>query len=151
MTESKMQPIEIVDFKAERYLPDGKTIVVSLATKQASGRQLYTLPVASLYSFIADLQKLQAPSPSVQDTAAPPKPPAASPARPAPDRIEVTLPRKWMARAVPERNLVLMVFDPQTEKQAGFALPPEAVREMATALVKQAEKLANSTAEKPAQ
>jgi len=139
-----MQPTEIVDFKAERYLPDGKTIVVSIATKQGSGRQFYTLPVASLYSFIADLQKLQAPSRPTQETATPSPPPASSSAPPAPDRVEVTVPRKWMARALPERNMVVMVFDPQTEKQAAFALPPDAAREMASGLVKQSEKLAKS-------
>ena len=56
-----------------------------------------------------------------------------------------------MARAMPERNMVVMVFDPQTEKQAAYALPPDAVREMAAGLLKQAETLAkvapNKTAE----
>ena len=56
-----------------------------------------------------------------------------------------------MARALPERKMVVMVFDPQTEKQAAYALPPEAVREMAAALVKQAEKLAKDAPDKAAE
>ena len=145
MSEFKMQPIEIVDFKAEHYVPDGKTIVVSLATKQSNKRQLYTLPVASLYSFIADLQKLQSTSRPAQGTA-PPSPGSS----PAPGTVEVTVPRAWMARALPDRRLVVVVFDPQTEKQVAYALPPDAVREMAAALVKQAEKLATQAPAKAA-
>ena len=151
--EFKMQPNEIVDFKAERYLADGKTIVVSFATKQSNVRQSYTLPVASLYSFIADLQKLQAASRPAQDAAPSPSPPPASSLSsvpPAPVRIEVTVPRKWMARALPERNMVLMMFDAQTEKQAAYALPPDAVRDMAAGLVKAAENLAKGAPNKAA-
>jgi hypothetical protein len=156
MTEPRIQPIEIVDFKAERYLADGKTIAVSFATRQSKERQFYTLPVASLYSFIADLQKLQSASQPAQGAAPSPSPPPASPsssapAAPAPTRIDVTVPRKWMARALPERNMVLMMFDPQTEKQAAFALPPDAIRDMAAGLVKAAENLAKGASKKAAE
>ena len=153
MTEPRIQPIEIVDFKAERYLADGKTIAVSFATRQSKERQFYTLPVASLYSFIADLQKLQSAGQPAQG-AAPSPPPAtssSSPAPAAPTRIDVTVPRKWMARALPERNMVLMMFDPQTEKQAAYALPPDAVRDMAAGLVKAAENLAKGASKKAAE
>lgn len=155
MKPSEAQPTEIVDFRAERYLPDGN-IVVSFATKQSGERQSYTLPVASLYSFIADLQKLQAASRPVQDApaaAAPPvQPPAPSPPPPAgtSNRIEVTVPRKWMAKGLPDRNMVLMIFDPQSEKQAAYALPQGAAREMAAGLVKEAENLAKAASDKAA-
>lgn len=55
-----------------------------------------------------------------------------------------------MARALPERNMVLMMFDPQTEKRATYALPAAAVREMAAALVKQADALAKNAPDKAA-
>ena len=41
----------------------------------------------------------------------------------------------------PERPLVIMVFDPHTEIQAGFALTEKVAREMAAGLVKQADSL----------
>jgi hypothetical protein len=63
----------------------------------------------------------------------------------------VTVPKKWMARALPERNLVLMMFDPQTEKQAAYALPPDAIREMAAGLMKAAENLAKGASKKAAE
>ena len=155
MKPSEAQPTEIVDFRAERYLPDGKNIVVSFATKQSGERQSYTLPVASLYSFIADLQKLQSAGRPVQGATAPaaaPVEPSLSPAPPAAtsNRIEVIVPRKWMARGLPERNMVLMIFDPRSERQAAYALPPGAAREMAAGLVKEAEKLAKAASDKAA-
>jgi len=153
MSESKAPPpIAIVDFRAEQYSPDRKAIVVSFATAESAERRSYALPVQSLYGFIADLQNLP---PAAQTAAAPsawsPPPARPSQASPAPSRpVEVTVPRAWMARALPERKLVVMVFDPQTEKQVAYALPPEAVREMAAALVKQAEKLAKDALDKAA-
>jgi hypothetical protein len=145
MPESKAPPVAIVDFRAEQYSPDGKAIVVSFTTAESAERRSYALPVQSLYGFIADLQKLPAANQTAQSATAPsashPPPPVSSPASPVPTHVEVTVPRKWMARAMPERNVVVMVFNPQTEKQTAYALPPEAVREMAAALVKQADKL----------
>jgi dTDP-4-dehydrorhamnose 3,5-epimerase len=53
------------------------------------------------------------------------------------------VPKRWMLRtALPGRPLVIMVFDPQTELQAGFALTEKAAREMAAGLTKQAAALA---------
>lgn len=153
MSESKAPPIAIVDFRAEQYSPDGKAIVVSFATAESAERRSYALPVQSLYGFIADLQKLPSTSQAAQGAAASsnaPPPPASAPAQPIPARVEVTVPRAWMARALPERKMVVMVFDPQTEKQAAYALPPDAVREMATVLVKQAEKLTKDAPDKAA-
>src|SRR5262245_27833065 len=148
MPESQTPPVAIIDFRAEQYSPDGQAIVVSFATAESASRRSYILPVQSLYGFIADLQKLPPADQPRQTTAAPsasssPPPVAPSPAPPgAPNQVDVTVPRAWMARALPDRNLVVMVFNPRTGQQVAYAMPPEAVREMAEALVKQAEKLA---------
>ncbi|HZP69183.1 MAG TPA: hypothetical protein VFB29_04490 [Pseudolabrys sp.] len=153
MTQPDPPPLDIVDFKAERYAPDGKTLIVSFATAQSAERRFYALPVQSLYGFIGDLQKLQPvrAASAAAPAAAPAVPPAPQkPAKPAPagsagNRVEVTVPKRWMARPLPERNVVVMVFDPETERQTAYALPPQAIREMAGALIKQADVL-----EKPA-
>jgi hypothetical protein len=47
---------------------------------------------------------------------------------------------------LPDHPFVLMVFDPQTETQAGFALTVESAREMAAGLVKYADILASHEA-----
>jgi hypothetical protein len=149
MTDSNSPPIDIVDFKAERYSPDGKAIVVSFATAQSAQRRSYTLPVQSLYGFIADLQKMQRPSGTVSasNTLATPSKTAGPTAEKDPNRIDIRVPKRWMLRTgPPERPLVIMVFDPQTEIQAGFALTEKAAREMAAGLVKQADSLAKGGA-----
>jgi hypothetical protein len=176
MSEPKVKPIGVVDFKAEHYSDDRKTIIVSFATTLSAERQTYALPIQSLYGFIADLQKLQPPGRPAQGAAASPAqgtPAQGTPAQdtpaqgtPAQDRlaqaapsasavpgppgstpstrIEVIMPQKWMSRALPERNVVLMVFDPQTEKQAAYALPAASIRDMAAALLKHADSLEKS-------
>jgi hypothetical protein len=50
MTDSKLFPIDIVDFRAEHYSHDGQSIVVSFATAQSAERRAYALPVKSLYA-----------------------------------------------------------------------------------------------------
>jgi hypothetical protein len=147
MTESR--PVNIVDFRAEHYSPDGKVVVVSFATELSTERRSYALPVQSLYGFIADLQKLQTSLPATQGEEAkstlPSSVPNPSPAPAAPgqaDRVTVSLPKKWMLKALPERNAVLMVFDPQAMTQSAYALSGGAAKEIAAALVKCAEGLA---------
>src|SRR5262245_50164951 len=141
MNESKAPPIAATDLRAERYSPDGKTIVVSLATKYSAERRSYSLPVTCLYGFIADLQKLQStgasqPTPPADASAAPP--PASEPDK-APaaakdlNRINIRVPKRWMLRpGLPEHPLVYLVFDPQTEGQTGYGLSAKSAREMAT-------------------
>jgi hypothetical protein len=151
MTDPSLPPIEIVDFKAEHYSPDRKSIIVSFATRGSGQRRFYALPVQSLHGFIADLQNLQ-PAPGPAQGAAPAAQlgGAARGGVAPPNTVEVMLPKRWMLRAIPERKVVVMVFDPQTERQTGYALPAASIREMATALVKQAEELEKSAPGKPA-
>ena len=152
MTDSNSPPIDIVDFKAERYSPDGKAIVVSFATEESAQRRSYALPVQALYGFIADLQKLQRPSEATATSdASKTQAKMADPISVKDSKsVNIRVPRKWMLRSgPPDRPLVIMVFDPQTEAQAGFAFPEKAAREMAAGLVKQADALATREAVKP--
>jgi hypothetical protein len=56
------------------------------------------------------------------------------------NRISVTVPKTWMVTAdLKERGVVLLIFDPKTETQAGYALDPEASKKMAAALVQNAD------------
>jgi hypothetical protein len=146
MNQSNTSPIDATDLRADNYSPDGKNIIVSLATKYSAERQSYSLPVASLYGFIADLQKLQSRSPT-QPVAIASEPTTSQTAAKDPNRINITVPRKWMLRSgLPDHSFVIMVFDPQTETQAGFALSAASAREMAAGLVKYADGLAQHEA-----
>ena len=54
-------------------------------------------------------------------------------------RISVTVPKTWMVTAENERGAVLVIFDPKTDTQAGYALDVEASKKMAAGLVQNAE------------
>jgi hypothetical protein len=47
-----------------------------------------------------------------------------------------------MRSGLPEHPVVIMVFDPQTDAQAGFALSAASAKEMAAGLTKYADELA---------
>jgi hypothetical protein len=146
MQQSKMPPIGAIDFRADSYSPDGKTIIVSLATKYSAERRTYSVPVQCLYDFVADLKKLKSTTATTPIQTSGQLAPV-----PAKDlnRIKITVPKKWMLRSgLPDHPLVVMVFDPQTEAQAGYALTATAAREMAVALVKYADTLAQHQASK---
>ena len=50
---------------------------------------------------------------------------------------------------LPDHPLVVLVFDPQTEKQSGYGLTAGAAREMAVGLVKYADTVAKHSNQKP--
>ena len=157
MQQSKAPAINVIDIRAHEYTPDGKGIIVSLATKYSAERRDYSVPVECLYNLISDLRALKPPS----DGAAPADEPLQQ--APAPSqasgqpilapgakdltRLNVTVPKKWMLRSgLPDHPLVVMVFDPQTEKQSGYGLTAAAAREMAVGLVKYADTVAKHQA-----
>ena len=151
MNQLRSYPIEALDFRAENYSPDGTRIIVSFATRYSTERRTYSLPVACLQDFVADLQKLQRPGepPATSDAPATLSNAADATAEKDSKRIQIRVPKKWMLRPGPaDRPLVILVFDPQTAVQAGYALPEKAAREMAAELVKQADSLAKREAGK---
>jgi hypothetical protein len=63
--------------------------------------------------------------------------------------LNVTVPKKWMLRSgLPDHPLVVIIFDPQTEKQSGYGLSATAAGEMAVGLVKYADTVAKHQAKK---
>jgi hypothetical protein len=150
MNQNKEIPIAVVDFRADDYSPDGKSVIVSLTTKYSAQRRTYSLPLPCLYAFIADLQKLQSMDASQATPSAAPTatPPPLSEAEKVPtaakdlNRINLTLPKRWMMRSgLPEHPLVYLVFDPRTEGQSGYALSASSAKELAAGLLKCADML----------
>lgn len=147
MQQSKTPPIRAIDLRADNYSPDGKNIIISFATKYVAERRIYSVPVECLNEFIADLQKLKSPTGTTSINTS--RQPAAQTPEKELNRITVTVPKRWMLRSgLPDHPLVVMVFDPQTEAQAGYALTATAAREMAVALVKYADTVAKYEASK---
>jgi len=151
---------EVASLRATEYSADGQKVTISLTTKYASER-LYSVPLTCLSEFIADLERLKgsdAALPAASSTRAttdtkPDVPSASAPtqhsASPNPKEIKVNLPKKWMlASGLPRHPMVILVFDPQTETQAGFGFGGPAAREMAAGLIKYADQIAQH-AEKP--
>jgi hypothetical protein len=152
MNQSKTPPISVIDIRAHEYSADGKAIMISLATKYSAERRTYSVPVECLHTLIADLRTLKRPSEAgaatdggdlaTAEAASSPGPAADTTTAAAKDltRLNVTVPKKWLLRSgLPDHPLVVMVFDPLTEKQSGYGLTVTAAREMAVALVKYAD------------
>jgi len=136
----KAAPIDAIDIRADSYLPDGK-IIISLGTQHSPQRQIYSLPVTALFGLSADLQRLKSGT-SVEQLATTPAPePMKAPAvAKGQNRINITGPKRWIIRSgLPEHACIYLLFDPQTERQAGYALTAAAAREMAAGFLKCAE------------
>jgi hypothetical protein len=138
----KAVPIDAIDIRADSYLPDGK-IIISLGTQHSPQRQIYSLPVTALFGLTADLQRLQSGASVEQSATMPaPEPTKASAVAKSQNRINITIPKRWtMGSGLPERACIYLLFDPQTEGQAGYALTAAAAREMAASFLKCADLL----------
>ncbi len=138
-------PIDVIALRATDRSPDGKVITLSLKTRYSTERA-YSVPVECLYELTADLQKLNSAA-----GAAPVAPPTAAPqpAEQAPNRVSVTVPKKWaVTSGLPHHPVVVMIFDAQTDKQAGYGLNATAAKQMAAGLVKCADAVAEHEAAK---
>ena len=139
-----------------------RTAKTSLSRSRPSTRPsaaTYSVPVECLYDLISDLRTLKQPSdeataePADETSQQAPAPSQSSgQATSSPEakdltRLNVTVPKKWMLRSgLPDHPLVVMVFDPLTEKQSGYGLTAGAAREMAVGLVKYADTVAKHQA-----
>jgi hypothetical protein len=160
MPQSRVPPITVIDMRAHEYSQDGKNIIISLATKYSAERRSYAVPVECLYDLISDLRTLKQTADGARAEPAEASPPEAAPSQvSAPTasppqakdltRLNVIVPKKWMLRSgLPDHPLVVMVFDPMTEKQAGYGLTTTAAREMAVGLVKYADAVAKHETQK---
>jgi len=159
MNQGRAFPIDVAALRAKEYSPDGKNVIISLR-QRFSAEQIFSVPLECLYELITDLQKLNAAKgasaagPAAEPAAEPAAKPAAEPAakpQPAsdPNQVTVTVPKKWQLRSgLPAHPLVIVILDPQTEAQTGYALTPPAAQEMAVALTKIADTVAKHEAKK---
>jgi hypothetical protein len=156
MTPTKLPPIKLTVLRADERSDDG-AVILTLATKYG-GERNYSAPVACFNSLISDLQKLQliatAPvkpaAPATTATAVTPGT-AATPAQNL-NQVAIRAPKKWMVRWMGGSGLpqpmVLVIIDPQTEGQAGYAFDAKSARELAAGLVENADALAAHEAKK---
>jgi hypothetical protein len=68
------------------------------------------------------------------------KPPGKKSEKPSGEQVEISVPKTWVVGSdLKTHELVLVIFNHQTESQAGYALGADAAKQMATALVKNAD------------
>jgi hypothetical protein len=146
MRQDNAIPIDVAALRAKDYSSDSKNIIISLTTR-FSTEHTFSVPVECVYELIADLQKLNSakgPTPVKTAEQSVTRPPATDL-----NRINVTVPKKWMLKsALPNHPLVIMIMDPQTETQAGYALTASAAQEMAIGLIKYADTVTKHEAKK---
>jgi len=153
-----MPGISINGIKSCKLSANGTEVHITFISRY-SGDFEVSMPLACRDELLAMLTANSAarPSPPAAPAAAPrtvspatavPAPPArpiTSPA-PAPEppakpgQISVSVPKKWAVTAdTTVHDVVLLLFNPNMEKQTGYALGPEAAKEMAVGLVKNAD------------
>ncbi len=145
MDFSKTNPIKLTGIRIEQR-PDGG-IALIISTKYA-GETVYALPAELVQDLISDLERVRPSAPSRPSSAAASEAsakPAAQPSKPSTPttQIGVRAPKKWMlGNGLPNHPMVVFIVDPQTDQQAGYAFDAKAARELAVALVKNADAIA---------
>ncbi len=120
-----MDPIKVTGVSARVDAKNGSDVIIAFTTKY-SGERTYSMPLGYLDSLISDLQRA--------------KPATEAKSGKNSNQVTVTTPKKCViASGLPKYPMVILVFDPQTEAQAGYAVSADAAKKMAIGLVKNAD------------
>jgi hypothetical protein len=155
----QMRSILVTDIKNFSLSADGREATFALVTRYA-GELAVTLPAGCLQNLKLPTQASPAAPPGAEAVAGH-KPNGGGADGPGgavaalkvngkePGALSVSVPKKWMTMTDTQKHgLVIIAFDPQTPSQTGFALVPQAARELAAALLKHAD---TAAAAKPAE
>lgn len=148
-----MNPIRLIKIAAQAR-PDGEGVFLTIGTKYA-GETVYSITPELVEDLLADLQRLNSSAalprpaattnstPSVATTTASPPATADTTATTPAGSIAVRQPKRWMlGNALPKHPMVVLIIDPQTDQQAGYAFNVKAAHEMAVNFVKNADAIA---------
>ena len=140
---------------------DGNEVTFSIATKYV-GEMIFTMPASGLDDLRAALDRLTgAVKPVLENDGALTKvgapPNAGAPAIGSSvsggarkTKGVLHTPKKWVLGAeTTKHKIVALIFDPQSDREAGFALSPQAAKDLAAGLVKSAESVSNHQPPKP--
>src|SRR5437588_7834268 len=114
-TEGSMPLQWLTAIKAHALSEDGDHVAIAFATKEG-GDLSVMMPADCLDALISALTRARSAVMSKQTEQS--------------HRISVTVPKTWMVTAENERGAVLVIFDPKTDTQAGYALDVEASKKM---------------------
>jgi hypothetical protein len=120
-----MSLVALTAVKGHAVSDDGGQVALAFATR-AGDELSVMMPADCLDALILALTRAKSAAKSKRDNA--------------PDQVTFMLPKSWMVTAdLQVRGLVLMVFDPKTDAQVGYALDPESSKKIAAGLIKNAE------------
>ena len=110
--------------KAHAVSDDGSHVALAFMTGEG-GELSVMMPASCLEELIAGLHRAKATLRNKQSKNR--------------EQITVTIPKKWMVAADSNRReAVVLIFDPETESQIGYALDPESSKNIAIGLVQNA-------------
>ena len=130
-----MHTFDVTGIKDFAISADGTQATFALITKY-SGDLGVKLPAASLKALQLSPEPGSPKATMAGPTAAGEK---SAPPDKNPKEVMVSVPKKWLAAADKKRGMVVMVLDQHSPTQQGFALSPGAAKDLAAALVKQAD------------
>jgi hypothetical protein len=156
-----MATYTILGVKAYAVSDDGAEVKVTFTTKHI-GDMIIAMPANCVGDLMLALNqaktaisgkqlKTATPSKQASPAALPSSPQAAMPLKGGRDLNQVTIvaPKKFMVTAdLKIHDVVVLIFDQQTESQAGYALNAEAAKNMAMGLVKNADAVLTKKASK---
>jgi hypothetical protein len=129
-----MNPIKVTGVSARVDANNGSDVIIAFTTKY-SGERTYSMPLGHLDTLISDLQRA--------------KPATEAKSGKNSNQVTVRTPKKCViASGLPNHSVVILVFDPQTEAQAGYAVSADAAKRMAIELVRNADTVATHEADK---
>jgi hypothetical protein len=114
---------------------DGTEVTFTIVTKHA-GEMVFTMPASGLADFKLPQGRVAAKTTSAGGAT----------------KTQGVLhkPKKWILGAeTTKHKIVALIFDPQSNKEAGFALSPKSANELAAGLVKSAETVSSYKPAKP--
>src|SRR5262245_20578865 len=120
-----MALLALTGVKAHAVSDDGAQVALAFTTK-TGGEHSVMIPAECLDALIAGLNRAKSVAKNKQSTSG--------------EQVSVTMPKTWMVTAdVDVRGVVVVIFDPKTDNQIGYALDVESAKNMAVGLVKNAE------------
>jgi hypothetical protein len=124
------------DIKDFSLSADGKNAKFVLVTKH-SGEIEVTVPAQSLTVFASNMARPSSSPNNADVTDISDKLPKDKSS----ENVTITVPKKWYVGGDPQKRVVIVVLDPKTPTQSGFALHPQAAKEVAAALVKKSDEI----------
>ena len=113
----------VTEIKDVSVSPDGKEATLVMATKYA-GDMSFTMPASCLDVFKAKSTQIASGN-------------SGQPGNKTTTKGMLHKPKKWILGAeTTKHKIVALIFDPQSDKEAGFALDPKAAKDLAAGLYK---------------